>query len=139
MKSWSASIATSLIAIMAMTACGQQSKPAQEEADGGAAALRFEKATVELGEIGAGDVVSFSAVMTNSGTGLARIASIETDCACLAATSNPKAVGPGEATRLRLELDARGATGKLFHKVTVRTEAGDEAELMVTAEISETR
>lgn len=66
-----------------------------------------------------------------------RLASVETDCACLTARTDAETIEPGETTKVRIELDTHGSVGKLYHLVDINADNGQTIKIFVYADVSE--
>lgn len=121
---------------LGLASCGHSDNVRTASEDqSGAARLALDTTVVDLGQVNSGEIVSKSVMLSNGGTRAAKVTEVETDCGCLEAQVEQETIGPGGNCRLRFELDTHGDFGRQFHKLTLRTDDGQELELMVTADI----
>lgn len=125
-------------ALLTLSACGRTGNAPAADTPTGEATLRPDTTIVDLGVVGAEDIVSTTVGVSNSGTRTAKVTAVETDCSCLDARMESSAVEPGQRSRLRIEFDARGTFGKQYHKATVKSDAAADLEIVVVADIRPT-
>ncbi len=90
-----------------------------------------------LGNVDYADIIALTNTLTNTGKQTVRLASVETDCACLTARPDTETIGPGETTKVRIELDTHGSVGKQYHLVDINADNGQTIKIFVYADVSE--
>lgn len=90
-----------------------------------------------LGDVDYADIVALSNTLTNIGKKAVRLTSLETDCACLTARADAETIEPGEAAKVRIELDTHGSVGKQYHLVDINADNGQTIKIFVYADVSE--
>lgn len=90
-----------------------------------------------LGSVDYADVIALTNTLTNIDKRTVRLANVETDCACLTARTDAETIAPGEATKVRIELDTHGSVGKQYHLVDINADNGQTIKIFVYADVSE--
>lgn len=90
-----------------------------------------------LGDVGYADIIALTNTLTNIGRQAVRLTSVDTDCACLTARADAETIGPGGATKVRIELDTRGSVGKQYHLIDINADNGQTIKIFVYADVSE--
>ncbi len=134
---WHTALTTALAASVA-SCTGQGNRlPANSGALGDSVCVVADTTFHNLGNVDYADVIALTNTLTNTGKRTVRLASVETDCACLTARPDAETIGPGEATKVRIELDTHGSVGKQYHLVDINADNGQTIKIFVYAEVSE--
>jgi len=75
----------------------------------------------DFGQIKQGDIVKFEFDIVNSGDDLLKIKNVNASCGCTAAKPDKNELGPGEATKLKVEFNSAGRLGKQVKTIFVET------------------
>ncbi len=131
-------MATLLVALMAIGCNTPNHNDASKSANETKAsynALSVPTNIIDLGSISPEDIVSVSTKISNgSGTDI-KLTEIATDCSCVSAVASSDIVRGNGSTRLKLEYDAQGTSGKQFHKVIIDADNGQKVEIIVVADV----
>lgn len=105
---------------------------------GGEPQIALETASLDLGDVPNGEIVTRDVVVRNDGDGDLVIEDISTSCGCTTATLEPMRLAPGESGALHIAYDA-GAhgpelTGSIVRQIFVQS--NDPAQPEVTVELA---
>ena len=126
-----------LLTLLLLAACGGGAAAESE----GAPRIALETATLELGEMPNGQIVTREVAVRNDGDAPLVVASVTTSCGCTTAVLEPMTIAPGASGVLRVAFDsgAHGPDlrGPLLREVTVSSNdpIAPEAKLTVAATI----
>lgn len=136
--------ATALVVFLLLLSTACQNKHSQKAGDLkrpekseklAPAQFEFQKEIHNFGSLKAGEVVSYTFVMTNKGATRFWIDSVHSSCGCITADFQAEAILPGQKTTIEVVFNTEGEWGNQLKSVIIKTLDGKTKELVLAAHI----
>ena len=88
-----------------------------------------------FGTLKAGEIVSFSFMLTNIGESPLRIKNAKPSCGCIKVKYDEKEIASGDKSTIEVILNTSGEWGNLLKMIEVETNSGEKKELKIGAYI----
>ena len=98
-------------------------------------ALKFETETHDFGRVQAGEILTFSFVFENSGSGPIQIKDAVTDCGCVSAKIQQNQVNQGESGVVEVTFNSAGLFGRQLKTVEILWNSKELKHLIIFAEV----
>lgn len=90
-----------------------------------------------FGDLESGEVVYFNFKVTNSGSGILIIDSIDSGCGCIVTNLDNTTIKPGQTERLQVVFNSAGEWGNIYKPIVLFTNTKEkEKEFYITAKVN---
>ena len=134
-----------LMILAGLISCGERTseKQAQDVSYGdtltGQANISFETDEHDYGTLIEGEIVSYTFLFTNNGTGPLLITSASASCGCTVPAYSKEPTAPGDKGKIVVEFDTRGKLGSNHKTVSIRSNSNPPVKILnIYAEVIRT-
>jgi len=114
-----------ILIIASFTGCSNKTRQSGEQTNENTDAPEFvfQEEFHNFGSLQAGELVSYSFCLKNTGTNKIKVENAETDCGCLTAEYPEEEILPGDSAFVDVLFNSSGETGKVYKEIAVTINA----------------
>lgn len=90
----------------------------------GTAGFAFLEEFHNFGSLQAGEIVSYSFCLKNTGTGRISVENVESDCGCITVDYSKEEIQSGDSAYVDVIFNSAGETGRVYKEISVSVNAG---------------
>lgn len=125
-----------ILIFFALLSCKKDTKN-KENTTEGTPKFGIQQEIHNFGELESGEVISFSFKISNTGTGILKIDSINSGCGCLCVDLDKKALNKNESTYLNVTFNSAGEWGNVYKPITIYTNTKKmESTIYIAAKVN---
>lgn len=119
--------------LIAITFVSCNPTKSKESNNNGQAELAIQQEIHNFGTLEAGEIVSYSFYISNSGEGLLKIDSVAYGCGCITVTWPEKGLKHGESGFVKVTYDSGGEWGNIYQTLEIFSNAPEKKKIVYIA------